>query len=118
MNRFLGSANEFDLTGKYTNSGYSVISFSKYLHNQDKYELSLWMRRKDIDDMFSIGGQKIATQMISSSKETIREDVQKIIEYMCQNNLFDEYIERFEFTYKACDLGGDILEAERLAKKD
>ena len=37
---------------------------------------------------------------------------------MCERKMFDEYIERFVFTYKACDLGGDILERERLAKKD
>lgn len=118
MNRFLGQAMELDLTGKYEKSGYSAYVFYKYLANKEKYSVELWLHRNDIDDLFSIGGQKIAKQLITSKKETIKEDIQRIIDMMCRKELFDEYIERFELTYKACDLGGDILESERIAKKD
>lgn len=118
MSKFLGSAMEIELTGKYVNSGYFAFVLYKYLPNKEKYSVELWLRRKDIDDLFSVGGQKIECQLITSSKETIKEDIQKIIDIMCERKMFDEYIERFVFTYKACDLGGDILERERLAKKD
>ena len=118
MNKFLGSAMEIELTGKYTNSGYSAFVLYKYLPNKEKYSVELWLRRKDIDDLFSIGGQKIESQMITSSRETIKDDIQRIVDMMCEKELFDDYIERFVFTYQACDLGGDILERERLAEKD
>lgn len=117
-NKYWGQAVEYELTGKYENSGYSALAFYKYIPNKEKFELSIWLKRRDIDDMFSIGGQKIATQMISSTKDTIRKDIGLIVNLMCEKEMFTYYIERFEFTYKCCDLGGDILEEQELAKKD
>ena len=118
MSKFLGSAMEIELTGKYANSGYSAFVLYKYLPNKEKYSVELWLRRQDIDDLFSISGQKISRQLISATKETIKAEIEKMIDQMCQANGFDEYIDRFVFTYKACDLGGDILERERLAEKN
>lgn len=118
MSKFLGQAMEIELTGKYANSGYSAIVFYKYISTKEKYSVELWLRRKDIDDLFSIGGQKISRQMISATKETIKAELEKMIGQMCRANGFDEYVERFVFTYKACDLGGDILERERLDKEN
>lgn len=117
-NKYWGQVVEYELTGKYENSGYSALTFYKYISNKDKYELSIWLKRKDIDDIFSISGQKIDTQLITSSRDNVRSDVGRVIEMMCQKEMFDYYIERFEFTYKCCDLGGDILEREELAKKN
>lgn len=116
--KYLGQAVEYELTGKYENSGYSALAFYRFLAGKNKYELSIWLKRKDIDDIFSIGGQKIDTQLVTTDRDHVRNDVGRIIEMMCEKEMFDYYIERFEYTYKCCDLGGDILEAQELSKKN
>lgn len=118
MSKYWGQVVEYELTGKYENSGYSALAFYKFIAGNDKFELSIWLKRRDIDDIFSIGGQKIDAQMISSTKDAIRKDIGLIVNRMCEKRMFDYYIERFEFTYKCCDVGGDILEREELAKKN
>lgn len=114
MSKYWGQVVEYELTGKYENSGYSALAFYKFIAGNDKFELSIWLKRRDIDDIFSIGGQKIDAQMISSTKDAIRKDIGLIVNRMCEKRMFDYYIERFEFTYKCCDIGGDILEREEL----
>lgn len=95
-------------------AGYSVECRYKYDKTQDKYLVSMWLRRKDIDDTYKIDGQKIDTQYISSTRETIRQDICRIVEQASLSGFFDYYVERFEYTYKCFDMGNDLLEREHL----
>lgn len=103
---------------KLPESDYSVLCRYKYDKNKDKYLLSMWLMRNDIDDTFKIDSQEIDTQYISGDKSTIRDNIVKIIEQAYESNFFDYYIERFEYTYKCFDKGNDFYEAERLSESD
>lgn len=103
---------------KLPESDYSVLCRYKYDKNKDKYLLSMWLMRNDIDDTFKIDSQEIDTQYISGDKSTIRDNIVKIIEQAYDSNFFDYYIERFEYTYKCFDKGNDFYEPERLSGSD
>ena len=103
---------------KLPESDYSVLCRYKYDKNKDKYLLSMWLMRNDIDDTFKIDSQEIDTQYISGDKSTIRDNIVKIIEQAYDSNFFDYYIEIFEYTYKCFDKGNDFYESERLSGSD
>ena len=103
---------------KLPESDYSVLCRYKYDKNKDKYLLSMWLMRNDIDDTFKIDSQEIDTQYISGDKSTIRDNIVKIIEQAYESNFFDYYIERFEYTYKCFDKGNDFYESEMLSGSD
>ena len=103
---------------KLPESDYSVLCRYKYDKNKDKYLLSMWLMRNDIDDTFKIDSQEIDTQYISGDKSTIRDNIVKIIGQAYESNFFDYYIERFEYTYKCFDKGNDFYKSERLSGSD
>ena len=103
---------------KLPETDYSVSCQYRYDKNKEKYSLSMWLKRNDIDDTFKIDSQEIDTQYISGDKNTIRNNIVKIIEQAYESNFFDYYIERFEYTYKCFDKGNDFYESERLSGSD
>ena len=90
--------------------GYSVECRYKYDKSQDRYSLSMWLRREDIDNTFKIDGQEIDTQYISSTRETIKQDICRIVEKASLSGFFDYYIERYEYTCKCFDIGSNIVD--------
>ena len=106
-----GYSIEINLTGKY--KGYSVECQYQYDKEKEKYILSMWLKRNDIDNRFRIDSQKIDTQYISGTRETIRLNICRIVEQACAMNFFDQYIEEFEYLYECFDRGNEVLEKER-----
>ena len=92
--------------------GYSVECRYKYEKIQDRYSLSMWLKRADIDNTFKIDGQEIDTQYISSTRETIKQDICRIVEQASFSGFFDYYIERYEYTCKCFDIGSDVVDKE------
>lgn len=105
---------EIDLPEECGYEGYSVECTYRYDKDKEKYLLSMWLMRKDISDKFKIDHQEIDTQYISGTKETIRQNICKIVEQASLSGFFTKYIERFEYTYKCFDRGDDLFEKERL----
>lgn len=99
------------------NKDYSVECRYQYDKSKDKYLLSMWLKRKDIDDKFKIESQKIDTQYISGTKETIRQNICNIVEQASLSGFFNYYIELYEYTQKCFDRGDELFEAERLGDK-
>lgn len=108
----------YSMEVKLPESDYLVLSQYKFDKDKDKYLLSMWLKRNDIDDTFKIDSQEIDTQYVSGNKDTIRDNIIKIIEQAYYSNFFDYYIERFEYTYKCFDKGNNFYETERLSKSD
>lgn len=108
---------EIKLPGEHGHNGYSVECRYKYDTEKEKYLLSMWLKRNDIDDSFKIDSQEIDTQYISGTKETIRQNICNIIEQANDTGFFDYYIERYEYTYKCFDRGNELFEKERLGVK-
>lgn len=105
---------EIPLSGKYGDDGYSVECTYKFNKSKEKYLLSMWLKRNDIDDKFKIDSQEIDTQYITGTKETIVNNICRIVEQAIYSNFFDYYIDRYEYTYKCFDKGDDFFESERL----
>lgn len=93
---------------------YSVECTYQYDKNEEKYLLSMWLKRNDIDDKFKIDSQEIDTQYISGTKENIRHNIRMIVEQASLSGFFDHYIERYEYTYKCFELGNALFEFETL----
>lgn len=112
--RYKGTIIEIRLPEEYKR--YSVECTYKYVKTKEKYELSMWIKSNDVRDKFRIESQEIDTQLIPGTKETIQDNICKIVEQMCIAKSFDEYINRYEYTYKCFDTGNELYEKERIEK--
>lgn len=97
---------------EYGYKDYSVDCCYIYDKREEKYSVSMWLRKKHIDSRFRIDSDKIDTQYVSSSKETIKDDIINIIDTAANSDFFDYYIERFEFMSRCFNRGCDLFEAE------
>lgn len=96
--------------------GYSVKCTYKYIKSKEKYLLSIWLRRDDIDDDFKIDSQEIDAQYIPGTKETIEDNIRTIVKNASLIGFFNRYIERFEYTYACFERGNELFEQEQLEK--
>lgn len=96
--------------------GYFVKCTYKYNKKIDKYTLDMWLMRNDIDDEFQIRSQQIDKQPISGTRDTIEDNICRIVEYASQSGYFEEFIKNYEYTYKCFDKGNELFETERLEK--
>lgn len=94
--------------------GYSVKCTYKYNKKLNKYTLDMWLMQDDMDDEFQIRSQEIDKQPISGSRDTIEDNICKIVEYASLSGYFDEYIKRFEYTYQCFDKGNEFYESENI----
>lgn len=110
---------------KYKNNGYSIeINLPKkyrrysvecqYQFDKDKgkYLLSMWLKRNDVNNRFKIDSQKIDTQYISGTRETIRSNICRIVEQACSTGYFDSFIRDFEKLHECFDKGFELLSKE------
>ncbi len=111
--RYLGQVLDVDIPEETGHTGYSVECRYKYIKSKDKFALSMRLHRKDIDDTFKIDTQEIDTQLISSEKDKIWDDIERIVIQASLSGFFDYYIDRFEYTYACADKGNNIFEEER-----
>ena len=116
----LGHAITIRLPQRYGYEGFSVDCFYKYDKNIEKYILSMWLKKNDIGDRFKIDAQEIDTQPVSGTRETIRDNICRIVEQACEAKYFDPYVERYNYTYTCFDCGDDLLSkrAEQLVNDD
>lgn len=94
--------------------GYSVKCTYKYNKAKEKYRLSMWLKRDDIDDDFKIDSQEIDTQLIPGTRETIEDNICRIVEQASLSRYFNYFIKRYEYTYDCFDRGNELFEKERL----
>lgn len=109
-----GQVIEFRLPEECGYDGYSIECQYLFDKTRSKYSLSMRLKRDDIDDTFKIDSQEIDTQYISGTKETIKENICRIVEQACLSGYFNYYIDRYEYTYKCFDKGDELFEQERL----
>lgn len=105
---------EIKLSGKYKSKGYSVECTYKFDKTKEKYLLSMWLKKDNIDNKFKIDSQGIDTQYINGTKETIRQNICRIVDQASSSGYFDYYIQRYEYTMKCFDKGDEYFEKERI----
>lgn len=89
----------------------------------EKYSLSIWLNRTDIENRMKLSSKKIDTQHIYGTKETIVENICRIVHYCATvinendgKKYFDHFVERYEYELACFERGNELFEAERLAK--
>ena len=92
--------------------GYTVLCTYRYDKSNDKYLLHMWLKYES--DIIPINRQKVDTQYISGNKDTIRNNILKIVEQASESGFFDEYVERFENYMKCFTKGNNFYEDERM----
>ena len=92
--------------------GYTALCTYRYDKSKDKYLLHMWLKYES--DIIPINSQKVDTQYISGNKDTIRNNIMKIVEQASESGFFDEYVERFEYYMKCFTKGNNFYEDERM----
>lgn len=92
--------------------GYAASCQYKYDKQKEKYSLRMWLKHAVMDQKYHIEYDGIDTQYISGTRETIRENICRIVKVMMEQNHFDYFIDRYEYDMKCCEKGAEILDAE------
>lgn len=110
--RYRGTLIEIKLPEECGHEGYSVECVYCYNKHKDKYLLSMWLKRNDICSKFKIESQEIDTQYIPGTRETIVDNICKIVETASLNGYFEHYIQRYEYEIRCFDRGNELYEKE------
>lgn len=84
-----------------------------------KYSLSMWLNRNDMEDQMQISSKKVDTQYISGTRDTIVENVCRIVYQAATvadedgKKYFDHFIERYEYELECFERGNELFEQER-----
>lgn len=101
---------QFNKDEKY--KGYSASCQYKYNKENEKYSLCMWLKHSTMDQKYRVEYDGIDTQYISGTRDTIRENICRIVEVMMEQNRFDYFIDRYEYDMKCCERGAEILDAK------
>lgn len=101
----------------------NYIAECEYHFNKakEKYSLSMWLNRKDLEDRMKLSSKKVDTQYISGTKETIVENICRIVHQAATitnddgKKYFDSFVERYEYELSCFERGNELFEKERLS---
>lgn len=92
--------------------------------HKGKYSLSMWLNRNDMEDRMRLSSKKIDTQYISGTRETIMENICRVVHqaatvsYENGKRYFDHFVERYEYELKCFERGNELFERQMLNEKD
>ena len=101
--------------------GYTAECAYYFNRYKNKYSLSIWISRNDIEDRMKISSKKVDSQYIPGTRETIIENICKIVHYAStvkdENGIkyFDRYVTRYEYELSCFERGDELFEQERLS---
>ena len=91
--------------------------------HEDKYALSMWLNRNDMEDRMKLSSKKVDTQYIPGTRETIIENICRIVHHCATvtdkrngKKYFDHFVERYEYELACFERGNELFEQEKLAK--
>ncbi len=117
--RFKGHIAEFNLS-KWGYKNYIAECVYHFDKHEGKYSLSIYLKRNDLEDRMLLSSKKVDTQYISGTRETIVENICRIVHYATtvadENGVkyFDFYVERYEYELACFERGNELFEQERL----
>lgn len=109
-----------------TNWGYKdyFVECTYYFDKrEEKYALSMWLNRNDLEDRMILSSKKVDTLYISGTRETIIENICGIIHQAATvtdengEKYFDYFVKRYEYELMCFERGNELFEEERLSKK-
>ena len=114
------------LTIDLSNWGYPnyIVECAYYFDKREtKYSLSMWLNRTDLEDRMKLSSKKVDTQYIPGTRETIVENICRIVHYCStvvneenDKKYFDRFVDRYEYELACFERGNELFEQERLAK--
>lgn len=111
--KYKGQTLEFDLS-KWGYKNYIAQCLYCFNRTEGKYSLSIWINRKDIGDRMRLSSKEVGTQCIHGTKETIYENICRVVHQACISGYFDHFVERYEYELACFERGNEIFEKERL----
>ncbi len=119
--KFKGHTIELNLS-KWGYKDYIVECTYHFDKRVKKYSLSMRLNRIDLEDWMRVSSKEIDTQYIPGTKETIVENICRIVHHAATiankngERYLDRFIERYEYELKCFDRGNELFESERLNK--
>ena len=121
--KYNGNTLEFNLSrwGYHNYIAECAYHFDK---REEKYSLSMWLMRNDLEDRMRLSSKKINTQYIHGTRETIVENICRIV-YQAANDVineetgekfFDRFVKWYEYELTCFERGNELFEQEKLAK--
>ena len=114
--QYKGQIIEIDLPEECGYKNYFVECRYKYDKSKDKYLLSMWINRHDVENKLKLSSKNIDTQYIFGTKETIVENICRVVHQASLSGFFNEYIQAYEYELKCFDKGNELFEEELLNK--
>lgn len=99
----------------HTSYKYSVYAFAQWNKRKEVYEVSLYLKRSDID-MLELIEKAENIVFDNATANSIRLDIVNYVEKLIADNFFYYYISRYKYEQKCFDRGNDLFERERLSK--
>ncbi len=104
--------------------GYFVECAYHFNKRKGKYSLSMWLNRNDMEDRMRLSSKKVDTQYIYGTRETIVENICRVVHHMAtvvddddkKERYFDHFVERYEYELACFERGNELFEQERLNK--
>lgn len=99
---------------------YSVECAYHFNKHEGKYSLSMWLNRSDLEDRMRLSSKKVDTQYISGTKETIVENICRVVHQAATiadengEKYFDSFVKRYEYELKCFERGNELFEQGRL----
>ncbi len=118
--KFIGNTLTIELSD-FGYEDYFVECTYHFNKHKGKYSFSMWLNRNDIEDRMRLSSKKVDTQYISGTKETIVENICRIVHQaatVADNNgekYFDRFIERYEYELRCFERGNELFEKERMS---
>lgn len=101
------SLSQFNRDPKY--KGYAVSCQYRFDKKAQKYAVCMWLKHRSMNSKYRVEYEGIDRQYISGTRETICENICRVVDQMMLNGFFDEYIDQFEYDMKCFDAGYELL---------
>lgn len=79
---------------------YEIECTYRFIKNKDKYLINMWLKRKNIHTTFRIDRVVIDQQFIYGERDTICDNLCRVVEQAARTGYFDMYVKQFEMIYK------------------
>lgn len=117
--RYKGNTLTISLS-KFGYQNYIVECEYHFNKSKEKYSLSMWLNKTDLEDRMRLSSKKVDTQYITGTRETIVENICRIVHQAAtvvnKNGVryFDPFVARYEYELKCFERGNELFEQERL----
>ena len=111
--RYKGQTIKINLS-KWGYKNYFVECAYKFDKAENKYSLSMWLNRNDMEERMRLSSKKVDTQYISGTRETIVENICRVVHQACLSGYFNYFVERYEYELACFERGNELFEQEKL----